>query len=61
MKEIIGKVKLLHTSPFPQKFIVSKIDLFGKSKIAHESNKFFAKIGIELTSKIQLKLNLKPT
>ena len=39
MKEIIGKVKLLHTSHFPQKITVNKINLFNKAKIANEFNR----------------------
>ena len=52
MKEIIGKAKLLHISHLPQKITISKINLVDKGKIANEFKKFFAKIGIELASKI---------
>ena len=52
MKEIIGKVKLLHTSHFPQKITVNKINLFHKAKIANKFNRFFTNTGIELASEI---------
>ena len=52
MKEIIEKVKLKHTSHFPQKLTVNKIDLFDKANITHEFNEIFAKIGIKLAGKI---------
>ena len=52
MEEIIGKAKLLHTSHLPQKITVNKINLFDKTKVASELNKFFANKVIELASKI---------
>ena len=52
MKEIIEKVKLKHTSHFPQKLTVNKIDLFDKANITHEFNEIFGKIGIKLAKKI---------
>ena len=53
MKETIGKAKL-HTSHFPKKLPVNKINLFDKADIANELNKFFANIGIELASQIPI-------
>ena len=53
MKEIIETVKLKHTSHFPQKLTVNKIDLFDKANITHEFNEIFAKIGIKLAGKIR--------
>ena len=52
MEEIIGKAKLLHTSHLPQKITLNKINLFDKTKVASELNKFFANKAIELASKI---------
>ena len=52
MEEIIGKAKLLHTSHLPQKITANKINLFDKTKVASELNKFFANKAIELASKI---------